>query len=202
MKELIIAAYDRDYSWIKNLNTDIKVTVYRKGTKSNLPNEIYLENNVGRDVHTFFYHIVNNYDNLSDYTFTSQDYFQDHVSNYIHIMNGTENTLKEICVQDFGGCWFFCNQYGGKLTCDKNGAPHHEGLDIPTIWEQLFKIECPDTIVFTPTGHFCATREHIRKRPLSFYKKVLNILETNEQAPWVIERLEPYIFDLKFNINE
>ena len=105
-------------------------------------------------------------------------------------------------MQDFGGCWFYCTQYGGKLTCDKTGEPNHSGLDIPTIWNQLFKIDCPDEIVFTPTGHFCATREYIQKRPLSFYKKVLNILETNEQAPWIIERLEPYIFDLNYEINE
>ena len=203
MKEVVISAYDRDYHyWVNNLNKDIKVTVYRKGTNYNLADEIYLENNVGRDVHTFFYHIVNNYDNLANYTFTSQDYFHDHVRNYIDIMNGDIRTLKENAVQDFGECWFYCTQYGGKLNCDKNGAPHHAGLDIPTIWNQLFKIDCPDTIVFTPTGHFCATNKHIQKRPLTFYKKVLNILETNEQAPWIIERLEPYIFDLNYDINE
>ena len=203
MKEVVISAYDRDYHyWVNNLNKDIKVTVYRKGINYNLADEIYLENNVGRDVHTFFYHIVNNYNNLANYTFTSQDYFQDHVHNYIDIMNGDIQILVENAVQDFGGCWFYCTQYGGKLTCDKTGAPNHSGLDIPTIWNQLFKIDCPDEIVFTPTGHFCATREYIQKRPLSFYKKVLNILETNEQAPWIIERLEPYIFDLNYEINE
>jgi hypothetical protein len=87
MKEIIIAAYDRDYSWIDQLDDDVKITIYRKGTNQNNPNEIYIENNVGRDVHTFFYHFANNYDNLSDYTFTSQDYFEDHVNNYIELIN-------------------------------------------------------------------------------------------------------------------
>ena len=205
MKEVIIAAYDRDYHyWLNNLNKNVKVTVYRKGINHNLADEIYLENNVGRDVHTFFYHIVNNYNDhkLANYTFTSQDFFHDHIHNYLDIMNGDVDTLKANAVQDFGGCWFFCTQYGGKLTCDNNGYPHHSGLDIVSVWNELFKIECPNEIVFTPTGHFCATREHIQKRPLSFYKKVLNILETNKQAPWIIERLEPYIFDLNYEINE
>lgn len=202
MKEVIISAYDRDYHyWITKLNENIKVTVYRKGTNLHISDEIYIEKNIGRDVHTFFYHIVNNYDNLSDYTFTAQDYFEDHVINYIHIINGTPQTLIENAVQNFGGCWFFCTQYGGKLNCDKNGYPNHPGLNIEPVWNELFKIECPDVITFTPTGHFCATREHIQKRPISFYKKVLSILETNEQAPWIIERLEPYIFDLNFEIN-
>ena len=29
-KELVVAAYDRDYSWVKDLNPDVKVVPYRK----------------------------------------------------------------------------------------------------------------------------------------------------------------------------
>lgn len=203
MKEVIVAAFSRDYNcWVSKLNPDIKVTVYRKGTNLNISNEIFIPKNIGRDVHTFFYHIVNNYNNLSEYTFTAQDYFEDHVHNYVDIMNGNILTIQTNAVQDFNECWFFCSQYGGKLTCDKNGYPHHGELNIEIVWNQLFKTTCPDYIKFTPTGHFCATREHIQKRPISFYKKIIHILETNEQAPWVIERLEPYIFDLNYEIND
>lgn len=203
MKEVVISAFNRDYNyWIGKLNPDIKVTIYRKGFNLNNPNEIFIEKNVGRDVHTFFYHIVKNYHNLLDYTFTAQDYFEDHVHNYIDIMNGDITTIQENAIQDFGGCWFFCTQYEGKLICDKNGSPNHSGLNIEPIWNELFKINCPNYIEFTPTGHFSITREHIQKRPIFFYKKIIDILETNEQAPWIIERLEPYIFDLTFEINE
>jgi hypothetical protein len=202
MKEVVISAFNRDYSnWIKLLNTDIKVTVYRKGTNLNTPYEIYLERNVGRDVHTFFYHIVNNYDNLADYTFTSQDYFQDHVYNYIEIINGNELTFKLNSCQDFGGCWFFSTQFG-KIICNKFGNPYHPGLDIESVWDELFAIPCPEIILFTPSGHFCITKAHAQKRPVSFYKKILNILETNEQAPWIIERLEPYIFNSEYEIRK
>lgn len=200
MKEVVIAAYDKDYFyWTKNLNSDIKVTVYRKGKYVDLPDEIYLENNVGRDVHTFFYHIVNRYDTLSKYTFTAQEFPFDHVFNYVDIINSNIFNIKNYASQNFGGCWFFCTQHP-VLECDKNGSPHHEGLNIEEVWVELFKIKCPDTIVFTPTGHFCATNDHIRLRPLNFYKKILKILETNDQSPWIIERLEPYIFDMKYEI--
>jgi hypothetical protein len=198
MKELIIAAYNRDYHyWVSNLNPDVKITVYRKGANLNNENEIYLENNVGRDVHTFFYHIVNRYESLLDYTITSQDFPFDHVSNYTDIINGSEYIWNKTASQIFSECWFFCTQYP-VLDCDKMGSPHHTGLDIEPVWNLIFKDDCPTVLNFTPTGHFCVSKNHIHKRPLSFYKNILSILETNEQAPWIIERLERYIFDLSY----
>jgi len=42
MKELVIAAYDRDYSWIYDLDSNIKVTIYKKGNNELKSNEYYL----------------------------------------------------------------------------------------------------------------------------------------------------------------
>jgi hypothetical protein len=198
MKEVIISAFARDFSWISELNSDIKVTVYRKGVKGQ-NNEVFIENNVGRDVHTFFYHFVKNYDNLYDYTLTSQDYFEDHVSNYIEIMNGNTNTWDENSHLKLSDCWFFNTKYG-YISCDKFGNDHHPGLDIESIWNQLFLDKCPIKINFVPAGHFCVSKKHVLKRPIEFYKKILNILETDESSPWIIERLESYIFDLNYEI--
>ena len=193
MKELVIAAWDRDYSWVSLLNSDIKVTIYNKNIENLKENEIPISPNIGRDVHTFFYHIVKNYDNLSDYTFFSQDYPFDHVMNYFNIINDDVSNWERIAIQKSPGCWFF-NSYYDVFTCDKNGNPHHSGLDIELIWRQLFDYTIFDYIRFTVAGHFCISKECVHKHPINFYKKILNILETNEQAPWIIERLEPYIF--------
>ena len=54
MKELVIAAYDRNYSWICDLNSNVKVTIYKKGNSELKSNEILIEPNLGRDIHTFF----------------------------------------------------------------------------------------------------------------------------------------------------
>jgi hypothetical protein len=193
MKEVIIAAYDRDYSWVQNLNHDIKITVYRKGDQELKHNETLIEPNLGRDVHTFFYHLYNQYYNLSDVTFFSQDYPFDHVSNYIEIINGNYTDWSNNAKQYVDGCWFFCTQFG-VLTCDKNGAPHHPGLELEKMWNNLFDDECPDYLNFTPTGHFAITKEYAQIIPRDYYKYVLNILENQPTSPWEIERLEPYIF--------
>lgn len=193
MKELVIAAYDRDYNWVKSLNPDVKVTVYRKGSNQLLEGEILIEPNLGRDVHTFFYHLYTQYDNLADVTFFSQDFPFDHVSNYIELINGNEILWNAYSHQHTEGCWFFCTQYG-VLTCDKNGSPHHPGLNLEKMWNQLFESMCPNTLSFTPTGHFAITKTSATLIPKEFYKKILNILETEPTSPWEIERLEPYIF--------
>lgn len=192
IKEVVISAYNRDYNWINQLDSNIKVTVYKKGSKL-LPNEILIKPNVGRDVHTFFYHLVNNYNNLSDYTFFAQDYPFDHVENYISLINGNKQLWNKHAKQKVDGCWFFNTQYE-VLACDKNGAPHHCGLDIERLWNRIFITQRPDVLYFTPAGHFCVSKEQVHKIAIEHYKNILNILETVPESPWIIERLEPYIF--------
>jgi dTDP-4-dehydrorhamnose reductase len=191
-KEVIISAYDRDYNWINQLDSNVKVTVYKKGSEP-LPNEILIEPNVGRDVHTFFYHLVHNYNNLSDYTFFAQDYPFDHVENYISLINGGKQLWFDHAKQSVDGCWFFNTQYE-ILICDKNGSPHHPNLDIEDMWNKIFTNQCPEILKFTPAGHFCVSKKQVHKLSLDYYKRILNILETDPNSPWIIERLEPYIF--------
>jgi len=84
---VVVARYNEDLKWI---NTEpfnkFKYIVYNKGLndnfeKNNVIKIINLEN-VGRDCHTFLYHIYNNYDNLDDITIFlpgSIDIFYKHV---------------------------------------------------------------------------------------------------------------------------
>ena len=94
-KEVVLSIWDRDYNWIDNLSSDIKITKYNKNLNTLKEDHIFISKNVGRylqniedeiirlhPVHTFFYHIVNRYDTLSEYTFFAQDYIEDCVKNY------------------------------------------------------------------------------------------------------------------------
>lgn len=208
-KELVISAYQRDYSWINLVNNDnVKKTVYRKGNK--LPHqvvlgidEIFIENNVGQDVHTFFNHIVLNYNNLADYTFFSQDYPFDHVSNYIDIINGERNYWDHFAKLRVEETWFFSDGSalnGAKtLKCFQDGLPHHHGehspLNIDTLWEVLFESSPPSIYEFVPAGHFCVSRTQVQQRDVEFYKRIVEQLETRDKCPWEMERLEPYVFN-------
>jgi len=101
--ELVISVFDYDPDWIKFINDNVKICLYRKGNQKNRPNEILLEPNVGRDVHTFFNHILNNYDKLSDITFFCQDFPFDHWENIIQTINGNLSTFSKNSQLIIGG---------------------------------------------------------------------------------------------------
>lgn len=202
-KELVIAAYDRDYGWKQYINEDVKITVYNKNQNTLKEGEILLTPNVGRDVHTFFNHIIENYDNLSDYTFFSQDEPFDHVNNIIALVNGDPEYWRKWALIKEDGYWCFNTLYTRILECDRHGRPQHTfepDFDIDPIWEQLFDEPIPEIYEFVASGHFLITKEKVQKRPIEFYKKVRTILEQQENSPWIIERLENYIFNNNYKV--
>ena len=215
-KELVVAAYDKDLSWVSKLNDDVKVTIYRKGDVIPLSdNEILIAPNVGRCVHTFFNHIYNNYNNLSDYTFFCQDFPFDHWGNMIEIINGDVGLLDKTAELTIGGYYGYHNntfgtawtlhgmsptQHHGKgsvLTCLSNGQPQDKNpsINVDRYWGSLFNSPIPNSYEFIPGGHFTITKEHIHLRTIEFYKSVVSLLEDDINSPWIIERLECYIFN-------
>ena len=217
-KELVIAAYDKDYSWVKELSPEIRVTVYRKGEGEKIKDsEIRLEPNKGRCVHTFFNHILVNYYDLADLTYFCQDYPFDHFEDLVDVVNNDKEN--ERCQLRIGGYYGFhyntITQPGPKggvmwnlskskhhgngnvLVCDNFGAPQDSNpdIDMSLYWNKFFESEPPKHYEFMPGGHFAITKEHARLRPQSFYSKICGFLLDKEVAPWIIERLECYIFN-------
>lgn len=217
-KELVIAAYDKDYSWVKEINSEVKVTIYRKGESEKLDDrEIKLEPNKGRCVHTFFNHILTNYENLADVTFFCQDYPFDHFEDIIDVINN--NKESERCQLRIGGYYGFhyntitipspkggimwnlsqSNHHGnGKvLVCDNYGSPQDSNpeINMSLYWSKFFESAPPKSYEFMPGGHFCITKQHVKLRSQDFYKQICEFLLEKEVAPWIIERLECYIFN-------
>jgi hypothetical protein len=69
--ELVVARYNEDLEWLKQIPKDIKITVYNKGLENiNIP---YIKlPNIGRESHTYLQHIITNYNNLADQTIFCQ----------------------------------------------------------------------------------------------------------------------------------
>ena len=211
-KELVIAVYDKDYSWVNRVNQDVKKTVYRKGYAQELaPNEIRIEPHAGRDVHTFFWHIYNRYETLSDITFFAQDFPFDHWGNIIEKLNGNDFSDCTVKVGDLYGYYnpivdtglrlVDGKQFQGKiLPCLSNGAPHDgtNGVNVDKFWDILFEENRVGIYEFLPAAHFAIHKNQILKRTKSFYGEIVSLLEKHPESPWSIERLELYIFDERF----
>jgi hypothetical protein len=199
-RELVIAAYDSYLDWLEEINSDIKVTVYRKGDEpTQISNEIKLEPNKGRCVHTFFNHIYNNYDNLADITFFAQDYPFDHWEDIIDVVNNNKEESR--CQLKIGGYYGFhfntimIPSHKGGIMWNLIDSQHHGKGKVLSCRNMFFDSFNPSHYEFMPGGHFGITKEHAHLRSKEFYKKVVDFLLDKEIAPWIIERLECYIFN-------
>ena len=192
-KELVVSYYKENLSWLNKIK-DYKITVYNKSDVE-IPNTIKL-NNVGREMHTYFHHIVTNYDNLSDWIFFTQAEPFDHVKYYNWLLDVFPNSLaySKLSIDD---CHFFSNgEFKEKLVSQSNGRPYHELiLNIDTLWSSLFTSPPIGEYQFVAGCLFCITKEQIRMRDISFYEKCRKITEERELSPWEFERMMFYIFN-------
>src|SRR4030095_4817813 len=154
------------------------ITIYNKGRE--MESAIPLPN-IGRESHTYLAHIISKYHDLAPVTVFCQGDAPSHAPNTIKTF--------EHGLNDFG---FLCNAF---MECDLNGEPHHPGLPILSIWNNLFPNQtAPRKLLFGPGANFYAGRAAIRSRDLAFYRKALDVHSSEPLAPWVFERLWFYVF--------
>ena len=87
--EIVVARYNENLDWLKEIkkSKDLKITVYNKG-KDDIDVPFISLPNIGRESHTYLYHIINNYDNLADQTIFCQGnpiFF--HSPDFINLIN-------------------------------------------------------------------------------------------------------------------
>lgn len=75
---IVVARYNEDLKWTKQYSN---VIIYNKGGKLNDDEYKYISlKNVGREGHTYYTHIYENYDNLTDYVIFLQGRPTDHTA--------------------------------------------------------------------------------------------------------------------------
>lgn len=188
-KELVIAVYHENINWINTINSVDQITIYNKGGRD-IPGSIPLPN-VGREAHTFLYHIVNRYNSLADFTiFLQGDPFYGHMQG----VNGTNfnEKLKNHTFNLNGPEPVFWP--GDQLIFDDVfGKP---------CYEEIFEEPWPGQVYFAPGAQWIVPQTNILYRSLDFYKYLLdNTLrggkhhEDGAINPWTLERMWGYIFE-------
>jgi len=200
--QIIISRYNEDISWIHSFR-DISL-IYNKGINnidSNIFNVVQLKN-VGRESHTYLYHIVNNYEKLAENTI----FFQGNISDH-KILNMTDYLNNNKITAHFENIPFdklkSNIQHKGKWQKEyNNGVMLKESLT-PYNWLKnvigiVFE-ENIDIIKVIWGANFAVSKDLIKSKPKSFYQNILRYIEhhVNPELGHYIER-SWYIF---FNFN-
>ena len=191
---IIVARYNEDITWTKQFSN---VIIYNKGkVLNNGYNEVFL-NNVGKEGHTYYKYIFDNYDTLEDYTIFLQGTPFDHSPNIIYNMHNYINYInKEELNIDFK----FLSETIYYSSLKKECNAHLTCKHIYKCWELIFGIngininqEC----IFGGGAQFIVSKHKILKNTKEFYENIIKMLEydINPSEGYVIERLHKYIFN-------
>jgi hypothetical protein len=183
---IVVARYNEDVEWTKNFSN---IIIYNKGNPLTDYNQILL-NNFGREGHTYFKHIYDNYDNLADYTIFLQGNPFDHSPNLISNLNNYINN------KDLNIDFEFLSEL--IITCNLINCSYHAGLPLKETYEKLFG-ETKENMEFQfgSGAQFIVSKKKILQRPKEFYLKIIEMLD-KDVSPiecYVIERFQKLIFN-------
>ena len=184
---IVVSRYKEDLEWTKQFSN---VIVYNKGTMLTGDFNQIMLTNVGREGHTYYKHICDNYDNLADYTIFLQGNPFDHSPNIISNLNNYFNK------KDLNIDFEFLSE--SILNSNLRICPHHKGLPLIKVYELLFDEKKEDmNFHFGAGAQFIVSKQKILQRPKEFYIKIVEMLDKdiNPIEGFVIERFHKLIFN-------
>ena len=259
--DIVVSRFDENLEWCKPYAS--MCIVYNKGEPliNNCGLKIRHLPNVGRESHTYLNHIINNWDNLNEYTLFLQGGSIGHgqeqshmfagitVDDYVHAINevfllvsaqqDTDN-MEHFLRDGYQGepTWFglidsarfkTLNRLRLKDLCDthKHWAattdntpivlsprgvltyPDRRGASVMSFhwcqsfktrfkkfWFDIFGTDCPKYLYYSQGAQFKIHRDIIKKRDISFYKKILSYVERSVNPPegYFCELIWRYVF--------
>jgi hypothetical protein len=180
--DLVISRYLENVRWIGVVPSQYHVFLYDKGygtTGIKLPN-------IGRESHTYLYHIVHRYNQLADYTVFAQGDPFHHLPAFFILLESVLASKPD---------W---EAWGLELECDKWGGPHQvDKLPCQEIYTAVTGKKLPEKLKFNCGAQFCVSRKNIHRIKKPAWERALKMSETMKLLPWAIERLWPYLMNPK-----
>lgn len=182
----VVARFNEDIDWTNGLSNCV---IYNKGpyAPSTLHPVVQLPN-VGREGHTYLYHILQHYDALDDYTCFLQGHPFDHTPDL-------GNRLRLFQDNPVPFYMLSRNIHSVNLCYDYTDSSLQ---DRPiTMYEAIFgQSKKNHHYQFGAGAQFIVSRDLIRSRPKSFYEKIMTMMDHSVNPPegYVLERFWPMIF--------
>ena len=204
-KSLIISRFNEDISWLEDFE-DFKVIIYNKGeklAKSKFKNIIELSN-VGKESHTWIYHIIKNYDNLDDINIFLQGRIDDlgcmayqNPNDYIKRINKYGFVASRFgMLGPFHWEWNVGIKNNPKYKkAWENNEISKSKIGFRAFSKKLFP--CIPLFVSTSYGGcFAVKKESIKNYDINFYRKLLDSLNKSRDPieGHYMERLWCYMF--------
>lgn len=200
---VIVARYNEDIRWLRWIRfCNSRALVIDKGDgdirmhHSFTPETINCYTgapNVGREGHTFYRFILDNYSNLPDFVVLLQGNPFDHSPHIVDRLNAYLQEPAETRAD-------FLYLSEELISVDLDGVGHFTPQPLPmrTVWEHIFQEASPERKrwVFGAGAQFAVSKRAILGRPYHTYERIVQVLE-NEQNPiegYCMERLHPVVF--------
>ncbi|MBO9637275.1 MAG: DUF3431 domain-containing protein [Siphonobacter aquaeclarae] len=190
--ELVVARYEEPLNWVRKVPAAFRRTIYDKS--ANPEDRISLPN-TGREAHTYLTHIVDRYDSLADYTVFCQGKPFDHAYDFHHTLRAV--AADPVATPDFRWLGHLIDTDdldGNRLFRPWSKNEDGRGLDIRGFHRQLFDREGPEFYTFVLGAQFIAHRDLIRRQPLRFYQKALELSVSFPDAAHCYERMWDKVF--------
>jgi hypothetical protein len=186
--KIIVSRFNECVEWTKKLEN---VIIYNKGNQlCGFFNSKTIEN-VGREGHTYYSYIYDNYHSLDDFTVFLQGFPFDHSPNVIEDILSFSKSLDFLPL-------------GRIFSTFRDHCFHHYGLPSSNVYNYLFDDNFNyGEIEFTPGAQFIVSKRFILSRPRSFYLKIVNLLSCSVSPieGYVIERFHRIILDCEYKKN-
>lgn len=181
--DVIVSRYQEDVEWTNGVEN---VIVYNKGPTTPITRHpVIVLPNVGREGHTYLYHIIQNYDRLADHTCFLQGHPFDH------------SPMLEMSLKTFDPVPFYSlsRVHSINLCYDPTDFSLHPLLI--DMYARVFgHVKTNHEFTFGAGAQFIVSRDAIRSRPKSFYENLLQIMEYSVHPPegFALERFWTMIF--------
>ncbi len=200
--ELVVARYRENLNWLRRIPRWFRVSVYNKGPqRPALPYRRDLHChplvNVGREAHTYLWHLCERYESLADVTVFAQGKPFDHVPDFHKILRALADN--ERTVKGFDWLGFIIDEddaAGARLFQSWTKNPSGTALPLDAFWKALWGEPAPPQVTFYPSAHFAVTAETVRRRSRTFYQRALRVSAESPLAAHCFERTWDRIFDV------
>jgi len=210
--EIVVSRYNESMDWLNNYPFNkYDITIYNKGLNYGFPKNEKIKrilniNNLGRESHTYLYHIIQNYDVLANVTVflpgsceREDKYYS--ALNTIHKVEETKNTVFNSITNDVYTDFkdFLIDEY--QSTSNENKSINDENklkLSQYRPFGEWFKHYFGDINVknISYFGIFAVHKNHILQHPKSYYENLIKELEesSNPEAGHFFERAWGAVF--------